>query len=365
MVFAILVFLYNAKEEIEGESNEKNTVLEQTPVVLIGKYMDLLHSDDSNLELLSDIEVTLSETVSNRNCDYVLEHTSLLEKIHDMMLLEVGHNLKHGIALLTLFKSSTARKTIANYPGLLESLINEVSNSTSHDLQWPDIEIIRLLGDLAYEITTVAMKLVTSPSNFIPKLLDSISTQISTNVDLVKFHSYKDKIYFGEVLNMVGMLSTVVSQIDNNMTRSVFASVPEILERLLEKLLSDAPDSSTTQEQKSTIKALTLIDRTKGNDFTINLTSPHLFEARGEAYLILGLHKEALADFEAALNNCENNKSRQQIYMLRCVFCKVKLEDYKGALHDADNVVTNFEKSPFNLQERGVVKEMMGDYECP
>jgi tetratricopeptide (TPR) repeat protein len=47
----------------------------------------------------------------------------------------------------------------------------------------------------------------------------------------------------------------------------------------------------------------------------------------------------------------------------RCVFCKVKLEDYEGALHDADNVVTNFEKSSFTLQERGVVKEMMGDYE--
>jgi tetratricopeptide (TPR) repeat protein len=45
------------------------------------------------------------------------------------------------------------------------------------------------------------------------------------------------------------------------------------------------------------------------------------------------------------------------------VFCKVKLEDYKGALHDADNVVTNFEISSFTLQERGVVKEMMGDYE--
>jgi len=45
------------------------------------------------------------------------------------------------------------------------------------------------------------------------------------------------------------------------------------------------------------------------------------------------------------------------------VFCKVKLEDYKGALHDADNAVTNFEKSADNLQERGVVKQMMGDYE--
>ncbi len=47
----------------------------------------------------------------------------------------------------------------------------------------------------------------------------------------------------------------------------------------------------------------------------------------------------------------------------RCVFCKVKLEDYEGALHDADNVVTNFEKSTFTLQKRGVVKEMMEDYE--
>jgi tetratricopeptide (TPR) repeat protein len=46
-----------------------------------------------------------------------------------------------------------------------------------------------------------------------------------------------------------------------------------------------------------------------------------------------------------------------------CVFCKVKLEDYEGALHDANNVVTNFGKSTFTLKERGVVKEMMGDYE--
>jgi len=46
----------------------------------------------------------------------------------------------------------------------------------------------------------------------------------------------------------------------------------------------------------------------------------------------------------------------------RCVFCKVKLEDYNGALHDADNVVTNFQKSTVTLQERGVVKQMIGDY---
>jgi tetratricopeptide (TPR) repeat protein len=39
------------------------------------------------------------------------------------------------------------------------------------------------------------------------------------------------------------------------------------------------------------------------------------------------------------------------------------LEDYKGAFHDVNNVVTKFEKSALNLQERGVVKEMMGDYE--
>jgi tetratricopeptide (TPR) repeat protein len=47
----------------------------------------------------------------------------------------------------------------------------------------------------------------------------------------------------------------------------------------------------------------------------------------------------------------------------RCVFCKVKLEDYNGALHNANNVITNFGKSPHDLQERGVVKGIMGDYE--
>jgi len=39
------------------------------------------------------------------------------------------------------------------------------------------------------------------------------------------------------------------------------------------------------------------------------------------------------------------------------------LEDYNSALHDADYVVTNFQNPTFTLQERGVVKEMMGDYE--
>ncbi len=313
MVFAILVFLYNAEEEIEGESNDKNKVLEQTPMVLIGKYMDLLHSDDSNLQLLSNIKSTISETVNKKNCDYVLEHTSLLEKIHNMMLLEVGHNLKWGLALLGLFKSSTAKKTIANYPRVLESLINEVYNSTSHDIGEWDIDIVCLLCGLA-EITTVAMKLITSPSNFIPKLLELISLQLSTDVDLDKFLNYR---YFRELLNLVGMLSRVVSQIDDNMTRSVFASAPEILERVLERVLLGTNVFFTKIEQKSTIKALTLIDHIKGNGFTINLTSPDLFEARGEANLILGLHKEALADFEASFNCCENNKSRQPTYMLR------------------------------------------------
>jgi hypothetical protein len=309
MVFAILVFLYNAEEEIEGESNQKNKVLEQTPVVLIGKYMDLLHSDDSNLKLLSYIDMTISTIVNKRNCDYVLEHTSLLEKIHNMMLPEVGHKQRQGLALLKLFKSSTARETIANYPGLLESLINEVYNSTSHDIKGGDIDIVCLLCGLA-EITTVAMELVTSPSNFIPKLLELISARLSTNVDFVKFHNSS---YFRELLNLVGMLSRVVFQIDDNMTRSVFASAPGILERLL---LLDANVSLTTEEQKSTIKALTLIDYIKGNAFTINLISPYLFDARGEANLILGLYKEALADFEAALNYCGNNTLKKRC-MLR------------------------------------------------
>jgi hypothetical protein len=314
MVFAILVYVYHAEEEIEGEANGKIKVFEQTPVVLLGKYMDLLHLDDSNLEeRLEGIKHTISRIVDRRNCDYVLEHTSLLKKIHNMMLPEVSHNLKQCLALLELFQSSTARKTIANYPRLLESLLNEVYNSTSHDIKMHDIDIVRLLCGLAYEITTVAMKMVTSPSDFIPKLLGLISTRFSTNVELVKLHNFKDEIYFQEVLNLVGILSRVVSRIDDNMSRSVFASAPGILERLL----IDTNVSLTIKERKSMIKALTLIDRTKGNAFTINLTSPDLFDARGKANLILGLHKEALADFETALNYCANNKWEQQTYMLR------------------------------------------------
>jgi hypothetical protein len=312
MVFAVLVCVCNAEEEIEGEAKQKNKLFKQTPIVLVGKYMDLLHLDDSNFEEhLGRIKHIISRIVDMRNCDYVLERTSLLEKIHNMMLPEVGHNLKHGFDLLKLFQSSTARKTIANYPGLLESLINEVYNSTSHDIQQHDI--VCLLCGLAYEITTVAMKIVTSPSGFIPKLLELISARFSTDVDSVKVHIFRDKIYFGELLNLVGLLSRAVSHIDDNMTRSVFASAPGILERVL----LDANVSLTTEQQKSTIKALTLIDHAKGNAFTINLTSPDLFEARGEANLILGLHKEALANFEAALNYCENNKRKQKTCMLR------------------------------------------------
>jgi len=312
MVFTILVFLYNAEEEIERESNAKNKVLEQTPVVLIGKYMDLLHSDDSNLELYH-IVITISKMVNKRNCDYVLEHTSLLQNIHNTMLLEGGHNLKQGLALLELFQTSTARKTIANYPGLLESLINEVYNSTSHDIQMYNIDIVRLLCGLVYEITTmVAMKLVASPSNFIPKLLELISARFSTHVDLVKLYNFEDEIYFQELLNLVGILSRVVSHIDDNVSTSVFAFAPGILERLL----LDTNVSLTTGQQKSTIKALTLIDSAKGNAFTINLTSPDLFGARGNANLILGLHKKALADFEAALNCCED-KEQIEFFMSR------------------------------------------------
>ncbi len=55
--------------------------------------------------------------------------------------------------------------------------------------------------------------------------------------------------------------------------------------------------------------------------------------------------------------------SKQMYFFDRCMFCKVKLEDYNGALHDANDLVTNFQKSTFFLQERGVVKEMMGNYE--
>jgi hypothetical protein len=312
MVFAIFVCVCNAEEEIEGEAKEKNELLEQSPVVLIGKYMDLLHLDDSIYFHLADIRYLISCIVNMRNCDYVLEHTSLLEKIHNMMLPKVGHNLKEALALLKLFRSSTAKKTIANYPRLLESLINEVYNSTSHYIQQHDIDIVCLLCGLTYEITTVAMKMVTSQSYFIPKLLELISAQFSTHVDLIKLHNLEDEIYFRELLNLMAILSRAESQIDDNMSTSVFASAPGILERLL----LDTNVSLTTEEQKSTIKALTLIDSAKGNAFTINLTSPDLFKARAEANLILGLHKEALADFEAALKYCENN-NQKQLFMSR------------------------------------------------
>jgi hypothetical protein len=297
MVLAIPICVYNA-----GEANEKNEVLEQTPVVLLGKYMDLLHLDDSILEgHLFYVGYIISDIVNEKNCDYVLEHTSfLLEKIHNVMFLEVGHNLEEGLALLKLFKSSTAKKTIANYPGFLESLMNEVCNSTSHDIT---IDIVHLLCDLASEIT-VGIKMVTYPSDFFPKLLEIINAQL---------HNFKVENYFPKILNLVGILSRAVSHIDDKMTISVFSSTPGILE----SLLLDANISLTTVEQNSMIKALTLIDHAKGNAFTINSTSPDLFEARGEANLILGLHKEALADFEAALNYCENNKRKQEIYILR------------------------------------------------
>jgi len=309
MVFTIFVFLHNAEKEIEGESNEKNKVLEQTPVVLIVKYMDLLHLNDSKIDL-HNIKNIISTIVNMRNCDYVLEHTSLLEKIHHMMLPKVGHNLKWGLALLELFQSSTARKTIANYPRLLESLVNEVYNSISHDIGWPDFHIVSLLCALA-EITTVAMKLVTSPSNFIPKVLELINARVSTDVDWIEFHDPRDEIYFQKLLNLVGILSKVVFQMDDNMTTSVFGSAPWILERLL------LGTNVSLTIQKSLIRALTLIDRTKGNAFTINSTSPDLFKARGGANLILGLYKEALADFERALNHCENHKREQRILILR------------------------------------------------
>jgi tetratricopeptide (TPR) repeat protein len=346
MVLAIPICVYNAEQEIEGEANEKNEVLEQTPVVLVGKYMDLRHLDDSNLGVcLVQIKFIISHIVNEKNCDYVLEHTSfLLEKIHNMMFLEVGQNLKEGLALLKSFKSSTAKKTIANYPGFLESLMNEVCNSTSHDIGVHTIDIVHLLCDLASEIT-VAIKMVTYPSDSLPKLLEIINAQL---------RNFKDEIYFRELLKLVEILSRAVPHIDDKMTIA-----PGIWERLL--LYPNI--SFTTQGQKSMIKALTLIDHARSNAFTINSTSPDLFQARGEANLILGLHKEALADFEGALNHCENDKLKQEIYILSCVFCKVKLEDYEGALHDADNVVTNIRKSSFTLQERGVVKEMMGDYE--
>ncbi len=276
--------------------------------------MALLDLNDSNLrEHLEEIKYIISRMVNRRNCDYVLEHTSLLEKIYNMMFPEVGHNLKQGLALLKLFQSSTARKTIANYPRIVESLINEVYNSTSHDIWERNIDIVRLLCGLAYEITTVAMKMVTSPSDFIPKLLQLINARFSTDVDLVNLHNFNFELYFQALLNLVGILSRVVSHIDDNMTRSVFASAPGILE----KLLLDVDVSLTTKEQKSTIKALTLIDHAKGNAFTINLTSPKLFDARGRANLMLGLHQEALADFEAALNYCENDKWKQRTYILR------------------------------------------------
>jgi hypothetical protein len=313
MVFAILVYVYNAGNKIKDKVNDKNKVLEQTPVVLLEKYMDFLHLDDSNLrEHLEHIKYISSCIVNLKNCDYVLEHTSLLEKIHNMMLLENGHNLRQGLALLKLFQSSTVRKTIANYPRLLESLINEICNSTSHDIQEHDIDIVRLLCGLAYEITTVAMKLVTSASYFIPKVLELISARFSTDVDLVKLHGFKDEIYFGELLNLVGILSRAVSQIDD-MTISVFASAPDILERLL----LDPRVFLTSEEQKSTLKPLTLIDRAKGNGFTINPASLDLFEARGEANLILGLHKEALTDFETAIKFCKNNNWKRVPCTLR------------------------------------------------
>jgi tetratricopeptide (TPR) repeat protein len=342
-------------EEIEGKANDKNKVLEQTPVVLLEKYMDLLRLDDSNLgEHLERIKYIISCMVNTRNCDYVFEHTSLLQKIQD---IPGGNSRKQGFALLKLFRSSTARKTIVNHPGLLDELINLVYCPSY--MQNHDIDIVRSLCGLIYETRDVAMKMLESPLGPILKLLDSISTKLFPNVDSAKLNDLNHEIYFQELLNLVGILARAVSQIDVNTNRSVFAFAPGILERLL----SFRNASLTTEQQKSTIKALTLIHHAQDRAFTRVLTSPYLFEARGEANLILGLHKEALADFETAFDYYENDKWKQKTCILRCVFCKVKLEDYAGALHDADNVVTNFEKSTFTLQERGVVKEMMQDYQ--
>lgn len=312
MVFVILLCVCNAEQETEGEANDKNKVLEETPVVLLKKYMDLLRSYDSNLgEHLERIKYIISCMVNTRNCDYVLKHTSLLEKIQEIP--STGHRRKQGLALLKLFRSSTARKTIVNHSHILDSLVNIVYNPNSCDIQEHDIDIVRSLYGLIYEIRNVAMIMLTFSTGSIAKLLNFISRELSPNVDSAKLNNLNHDIYFQELLNMVGIFAIAISQIDGNRSKSVFAFAPGILENLI--LYHNA--SLTTEQQKSTIKALTLIYHAKGNAYTKDLTSPYLFEARGEANLILGLHKEALADFETAVNYYKNDKWKQKTYILR------------------------------------------------
>ncbi|CAM6111202.1 unnamed protein product [Calypogeia fissa] len=338
---------------------------------------DSPHLQESAALALRRLTSTMTQDVKGICVGY----PGALEKLISSMSRDDSPKLQEHavftIGYLILCRNGITTLQEVNFTGLLLKLVDLLSKDNSPDVQ---SAAAFALGCLAEGGLELQQKIVGHPGTF-EQLFSFMARDDSPWLQIYAtdaFHNLAasdDDMIVRQLLNFPGLMEQLVNFLskDNNVELQYAATcilyqlavrlVDETRLRmmqcsgLLEKFFSSLSGEKFHRVRNggcAFVEVLTLIDPARGN--IAGLHSASAYECRGHANICLGLNMEALEDLNRA-NEIECGK----VSILRCrCTVRARLGDFQGALVDS-NCIIEKQRTAFDLQERGVLKRMMGD----
>ncbi|CAM6094350.1 unnamed protein product [Calypogeia fissa] len=310
-----------------------------------------------------------------------INYPRVLEQLANLLSKNDNPDLQIQVTQLFGVLGPHAQETVQNvfdYPSALEFLLKFMSKDGSRDLQERAARGLRNLTSIM--TPDMKGKFVGYPGA-LEKLFASLLRDDSPQVQVQAAYAFfnlavsDEDIIVRQLLNFPGLMEQLVNLLsqDNNvdLQDAAACTLHQLANRLvdetrlrmmhcsglLEKFVSSLCDENhhrVTDLGCAFVEVLTLIDPARGNG--AGLQSARAYARRGHANMQLGLNKEALEDLNRAIQIEPGNV---RILRNRCTV-RARLGDFQGALVDSNSIIEK-QRTPFDLQESGVLKRMMGD----
>ncbi|KAL2628658.1 hypothetical protein R1flu_013344 [Riccia fluitans] len=357
------------------DSNDHHLKLSEFPRVLAG--LELLLCADDPPVLMQSLLALLNLTISEENQRTVSESKSALLHLNRLLTKE-GNPDAQLLAAMVLQNLSLSESNVGNILAQCYYVFEG------------------LLGLLSYDGSLMQEVAINTLVNFakIPDYQLKIAEYSNTFESVGKLCISENEVVVEQASNLLGSLASAEEN------RLLMAEVPEIT-RGLEWLLSDrdmdrdAEDyeealqaknrermaaniaelegisagslkpkiiehmlhGSAGNAEMNAIKALAYIDPSKAVEYELH--SGEAFATRGIVLLEMEMYEDAVADLEDAM--CLLPGQYDADFTSMCRWAKWKLEDYEGAIVEADRAIDLNPQAAWQWQERGVLRRYIGD----
>ncbi|KAL3686769.1 hypothetical protein R1sor_013078 [Riccia sorocarpa] len=366
-------FFQNISSSVDPKDHHLK--LSEFPRVLAG--LELLLCADDPPVLMQSLLTLLNLTVSEENQRTVSESKSALLHLNRLLTKEENSDAQ----LLAAMVLQNLSRAESNVPNILAQCYYVFEG---------------LLGLLAYDGTLMQEVAIETLVNLakIPDYQLKIAEYSNTFESVGKLCMSDNEVVVEQAASLLGSLAAVQEN------RMLMAEVPEIIKGL-DWLLSDRGMDSNSEAyeealqaknnkrmdaniaelerisggsltpeaiermlhgsagnaEMSAIKALAYIDPNKA--VQCELQSGEAFATRGIVLLEMEMYEEAVADLEDAMCLLPGQHDADFTSMSR--WAKWKLEDYEGALDEANRAIELNPQAAWQWQERGVLKRYIGD----